>query len=263
MTRLLHRLVCVTSACLLGVSSAAGAVTASTVELRVPAGTSYGSTVTTIDQLGTADVVTEVIGLSGGVVKADKWRNGSRVFALPAFTWSSAPPRGVLRVTPQGSGDALAPRWRDFEFGADFRKDSLSSGTSVDNGDNLIQRGLWNDPSQYKIEVDGGRPGCRVKGDRGSVAVRAAFRVDPNLWYRVRCKRVADTVSLMIQEYRGDGSVRTVYVSKSGTIGSLVWPKAHTPLSVGGKLKADGSILSSATDQFNGLVSQPILRIYD
>lgn len=263
MTRVLRSLVLAILACLVGLSSAVGAYNAPTVQLRVPTSASYGSTVSTVEQLGTAAVSADVVRLSGGSIKTSNWRNGSKVFDLPAFAWSSTPPRAVLRVIPTGAGDALAPRLRDFEFGADFRKDSLSSGTTVDNGDNLIQRGLWNEPAQYKIEVDGGRPGCRIKGDRGSVSVSAAFRVDPGLWYRVRCKRVANTVTLQTQEYRDDGTIRTVLTSRTGTIGSVVWPKTRTPLSVGGKLRADGSMVSSATDQFNGLVNDPVLYIYN
>ncbi len=261
LTRLHRSLALATLVLLLVANSAGGTDSTPTVQLRVSDGTSYGSTITTVDQMGTAQVSADVAVLSGGTVRAGGWRNGSRVFDFPSFTWSSTPPRAVLRVTPKGSGDPLAPGWRDFSFGADFRKDLQSSGTTVDNGDNLIQRGLWNEPAQYKIEVDGGRPGCRIKGDQGAVAVRAALRVDSRLWYRVECKRVTNTVVLTIQEYRSDGTINVVSVRETGTIGSLAWPKARTPLSVGGKLGADGAIVGSATDQFNGLVSNPVLHI--
>lgn len=262
MTRLRRSLVVATLACLLGASSASGADSDPTVYLRVPGGTSYGSTVSTVDQLGTAPAAVDVVRASGGALKAGSWRSGSQVFDFPGFTWSSTEPRAVVRVTPRGTVDPLAPGWRDFSFGADFRKESRSSGTSVDNGDNLIQRGLWNDSAQYKIEVDGGRPGCRIKGDKGSVTVRAGLQVDSRRWYRVRCSRASNTVTLWVREYYGDGTFRSMSVRQTGTIGSLKWPKTRTPLSVGGKLAPDGAMVRSATDQFNGLVSDPILRIY-
>lgn len=248
-------------ACLLGAGAASGTDYQQTVHLRVASDTSYGSPLSTADQLGTAPVTRDVVRASGGALKAGGWRNGSRAFDFPAFTWSSTPPRAVLRVTPLGIGDPLAPGGSNFSFGADFRKDSSSSGTSVDNGDNLIQRGLWGDSAQYKIEVDGGRPGCRIKGDGGSVAVRAPLQVDSRLWYRVRCSRVANTVTLTVKEYRADGTVRSVSAQGTGTIGRLTWPKVRTPLSVGGKLAPDGALIRSATDQFNGLVTAPQLRI--
>lgn len=246
-------------------SLAAGAASAADqadVQLRVPSGTEYGADPSTLNQIGSADVDVDVATLSGGMVKAGSWRNGSQVIDFPAFTWNSAVPRAVIRVRPSGTDDPLAPRWRDFEFGADFRKDSRSSGSLVDNGDNLIQRGLWGDSAQYKLEVDKDRPGCRIKGDAGAVTVRSSITVRSDRWYNVRCSRSASEVRIVVTEFDSSGPVRTVSARNSGAIGKLAWTETQTPLSVGGKLAPSGPIIRSATDQFNGLVSEPFVRMY-
>lgn len=245
-------------------SFAAGTATAADpadVRLRVPGGTSYGSTVTTVNQIGSTAVTVDVARLSGGTVKAGPRRNGSRAFDFPSFTRNSTVPRAVVRARPSGTGDPLAPRWRNFEFGADFRKDARSSGWSLDNGDNLIQRGLWNDTAQYKLEVDNGRPGCRIKGSHGAVGVRAPITVRSDRWYNARCARTGSEVKITVTEFGSDGPVRTVTARRNGAIGKLAWARTQTPLAVGGKLAANGAVNRSATDQFNGLVNDPFLRM--
>lgn len=238
------------------------AVDETTLQLAVPESTPYGSVLNTLDELVGAPVTTDVARIDGGALRAGPVRGTRRTMDFPAYSSSSAEPRAVVRVTPTpNSSDVLAPGWGDFEFGADFRKDEISSGTTVDNGDNVIQRGLWSDPAQYKIEVDNARPACRIKGSAGSVRVRASSSISSSLWYRVRCARVGNTVRLTVVEYRTDGATRVMRYERSGGLGQLVWPKAQTPLSVGGKLAANGAIIRSATDQFNGLVSNPVLII--
>ncbi len=243
----------------MAVALPAYAADSATLQLAVPANTSAGAVLNTLDETAGAPVSVDVRRLNGGVLRAGSFRGTTRTMDFPAFSTSSAEPRAIVRVTPEsGSSDVLAPGWRDFEFGADFRKDSISSGTTVDNGDNLIQRGLWRDTAQYKIEVDNARPACRIKGSAGAVVVRASISVSSSLWYQVRCARVGDTVRLTVVEYRTDGTTRTLRYERSGALGNLVWPNAKTPLSVGGKLSADGAIKYSS-DQFNGLVSNPVL----
>lgn len=233
-----------------------------TVRLAVPKGTAYGSVLNTLDETVGAQVTVDVARLDRGVLRAGPVRGTRRTMDFPAFSPSSAEPRAVVRITPRStSNDVLAPRWHDFEFGAEFRKDSTSSGTSVDNGDNLIQRDLWSDPAQFKVDIDDGRPACRIKGSAGSVSVRASVSVQSSLWYQVRCARTGNTVRLTVTEHRTDGTTRTWRYQRSGSLGRLVWPKTKTPLSVGGKLAASGAVIRSATDQFNGLVRNPLLII--
>ncbi len=256
-------LVCVTIAAVFSLlAGTANAADHADVDVRLPGSMGYAATVTTINQVGSAKITVDVARLGGGVVKAGPWRNGSRVMDFPAFTWSSTVPRAVVRVRPSTSEDPLAPRWRNFEFGAGFRKDARSAGTSVDNGDNLIQRGLWNDSAQYKLEMDNNRPACRIKGDRGAVTVRAPITVRSDRWYEARCSRIGSAVKITVTEFSSGSPVRTVSARRDGATGKLAWSKTQTPLSIGGKLAADGPIIRSATDQFNGLISEPFVKLH-
>jgi hypothetical protein len=67
-------------------------------------------------------------------------------------------------VENEGATDVLEARLGDFRFGAAFRLDAVSQGSRADNGDNLVQRGLSGDPAQYKLQLDGRVPACRVQG---------------------------------------------------------------------------------------------------
>jgi len=179
---------------------------------------------------------------------------------FPAATADAAatPPRAVLSITPGpgGDADALNPGARVFSFGASFRLDAVSTGGD-DNGDNLMQRGLIGSASQYKIQVDHDRPSCRVAGSDGEVLVRSPVRVRPGRWYTVRCSREDDRVTLQLSE-RGSGTTQDV--SATGRTGSLD-ASGDLPLSVGGKLTAQGTAVRSNSDQFNGEVDDVVLLV--
>lgn len=240
------------------------AAASSDVRLRVPSGLAAGAPLTTMAQIGSTPVTVGVARLANGqaTVAANLW--DGRGVRLPAYSSSNNPPRAVVRITPvAGSGDPLAPGTSDFTFGIYFKKDAKSSGTEVDNGDNLLQRGVWTDTAQYKLQVDGDRPSCVIKGDRGRVIVNSSVLVSSSLWYQARCTRTGNTVRLTVKEYQADGSSHTVVSTGSGTIGSLRWANRQTPVAVGGALDAQGSILPHSSDQFNGWVTHPSLDIHD
>jgi len=67
-------------------------------------------------------------------------------------------------------------------------------------------------------------------------------------------------VTLELGAIAGDGSVSFSSVSGNGSIGSVLLPR-RTPLSVGGKLNADGTLVRSGTDQFNGTVDGVFYRL--
>lgn len=232
------------------------------IRLRVPSGLAMNAIVNRMNQVGSIGVDVGVSRLNNGQVRVGQNLWGGKGLRFPAYTGTSSPPRAVVRVTHTArSGDPFAPQGNDFTFSIYFKKDATSTGTPVDNGDNLLQRGLASDPAQYKLEVDSGRPSCTVKGDRGQVIVTSSITVNPNLWYHASCARTGNTVRVQVKEYRGDGSTRTVTTSKNGTTGSLAWPKRETPISIGGKLAANGAVIRSATDQFNGWATHPVLEI--
>lgn len=208
---------------------------------------------------GTASVrVRSVTSNGGAVVRRPGHREGWAV-RLPAYS-ASDPAYAVVRVRNEALADPLSPGSRGFSFGADFALNATSSGTSADDGDNLIQRGLYDDTGQYKIQLDGRQASCRVKGSAGDEFVKVAtVTVDAGRWYRVRCTRRANTVTLAIGEIGADGSVDFTSSSKTGSIGSVALERG-VPLSIGGKLKSDGALVLGATDQFNGRVDRVLYR---
>jgi hypothetical protein len=171
---------------------------------------------------------------------------------LPAYD-----PRGrrfaVLRVsTTRG---LPSPGQRDFTFGVEAVIDARSSGTSVDDGDNLVQRGLFGPGSQFKLQVDRRVASCRVAGDRGAVIAELERRLEPEVWHRIRCTRAGDSVTVEVVAML-DGGERSVGSSTSrGPIGAVDLG-ASTPLSVGGKLGTTGQLAATSTDQLNGAVGR-------
>lgn len=139
--------------------------------------------------------------------------DGGLALRLPAYSGAAAPPRAALQLASSGPRDPLDVGVQDFEFGADFRLDAESQGTEVDGGNNLIQRGLASDPGQFKIDVDGGRVGCRVAGSEGVVEARISSSVRPDTWYRARCSRNGDVVDVRIVAATGAGLVRDTHGS--------------------------------------------------
>ncbi len=162
----------------------------------------------------------------------------------------------ILRVRSRGPDDLLSPDRRDFAFGADVAMDDRTSGTAADNGDNLVQRGLYESSSQYKIQVEDGQLSCRVAGLLGEVSVTAAGRLEPDEWYRIRCSKQDNSVTLDIARLTESEPPRWLQSrTVAGRIGPVLMARSM-PLSVGGKLSSTGELLVSSTDQFNGRVDR-------
>lgn len=205
---------------------------------------------------GEAAVRTRVVTAHGGLALRAHGRTAWAV-RLPAFADGSNPPRAVIRVRNATPRDHLEPGGAWFRFGAEFRRNKTSSGSPADNGDNLIQRGRWHS-RQFKIELDHRRVTCSVNGSAGRVSVTAATGIRPKHWYRAACKRDGSLLSLRVWHFR-DGRKTSSVTTAHGRTGRLEFPDA-VPLSIGGKLRADGS-LAPSTDQFNGIVDNAFLTI--
>jgi hypothetical protein len=206
---------------------------------------------------GTRAVTIDVRRSGGGVVRRAASLPGNRSAAnFPDRDGRRGAPRAVLRIRSDTGWDNLTPRWSRFQFGGDFRLDadsarSTSSGT--DDGNNLVQRGLYDDNAQFKLEVDRDRVMCSVKGSAGRQTVASGVRVRTGQWYRARCTRDGTTVRLAVRALRRDGSPAAPSISeRSGATGDLAFA-TRVPMSVGGKLTDSGAV-ASASDQFNGLV---------
>jgi hypothetical protein len=211
-------------------------------------------------QVGELGVDLTVASLNGGTLAAETAWDGSVAFRPPAFSQDPMPPRAVIRVRPDRPAD-LSPGLRSVAWGADFQLDGVSTGTAEDNGDNLLQRGLASDPGQFKAELDLRRPGCSVVGSTGRLTVRAEQAVEAGRWYRMRCLREGDRLTVFVWEIV-DGQLESETERQvSGPVGP-VSPPATAPLSVAGKLTTKtGDIVVSASDQFNGLVANAFVDI--
>ena len=216
-----------------------------------------GSVIPRVENSGTTPVDIEIVTQSGGRVRREDGPTDD-AGRFPTLDRSEA---AAVVVRSTGTNDALSPGTRTFRLGADFRLDEESDGLPTDNGDNLVQRGLFDGPAQYKLQLDKGYAACRVAGSTGAVLVRAPMPVESGQWYRMTCMRQGDTLKLNLLKAE-DGAWRSLGPwTASGRIG-LVRLSKSTPLSVGAKVLAGGEIVRSGPDQFNGAVDNVQFKLF-
>jgi hypothetical protein len=221
-------------------------------ELRLTFEGTYLST-----NAGQAPLTVRIVTHNGGRITESGAPDGGTAARFPTFRLHDAP-QAVITVTDRNGGvDQLSPGSADFRFGAQFRLDDRSTGSSSDNGDNLIQRGLYDSPTQYKLQLDDGRPSCRVKGGAGAVSVRSSRVVPHGVWHRASCSRSGSEVVLSVVRLSDS---RSWTYRASGRTGTVSAPPT-VPLSVGGKVSGYGNILSLDSDQFNGSVDNAFLDV--
>ncbi|WP_134767275.1 hypothetical protein [Nocardioides sp. 1609] len=210
-------------------------------------------------QRGSAPADVEASTLDGGRLGRAPGPDGAADGAIdfPDFTTDPEYPRAVVRLRPADPGD-LDPGSADLVWGATVRIDAVSKGSAVDNGDNIIQRGLSSDSVIFKAEVDGDRPACLLRGDAGELIVRADLVMDPSHWYTVQCRRSGDTLTVFVLDHDTD---ETTARQVAGPVGAVAFADPTVPVTIGGKLSHEGSIIASSTDQFNGLMSEPYVKI--
>ncbi|MEP7089922.1 MAG: hypothetical protein ABI776_07400 [Nocardioidaceae bacterium] len=176
-----------------------------------------------------------------------------RAVRFPEYDPDGGYPRAVVSVTPT-AGTALSPGDSDFEYGAVYRLDAVSSGRSEDNGDNVWQRGRYGDPAIFKLQLDHGYPSCLVKGSDGEVFARSRARLTPDTWYTTTCSRVGTTLTVAVRPYDDPAAV-TTSVAVTGTSGTLTFAPTR-PASIGGKLTSNGTSVARSADQLNGAVAR-------
>lgn len=209
-------------------------------------------------QVGSGRVRTSVSTIDGGHLRLGRTPGGGVALRFPRFGSAATYPRAVVNVEGVGSTD-FASRARDLEWGADLRLDRTSSGSRVDDGDNVIQRGLSSDPAQFKAEVDHDRAACTVRGDQGTLIVRSQERLRPRMWYRLRCIRQRERLLVAVRELGADGAAPAVEREALGPMGSINFADQGIPVAIGGKLAHDGTVIRRATDQFNGELANPVI----
>ncbi|MBZ5739745.1 hypothetical protein [Nocardioides mangrovi] len=210
-------------------------------------------------QAGTAAVEVRVAALDGGSVAASAGPDGARAIAFPPYRATGTYPRAVVVVTNKGDDDELNPGTAAFTWGTDFKIDARSEGRTEDNGDNLVQRGIYSEPTLYKAELDLGRPACVVQGVDGIVTIRSSTAVIPGIWYHMECRRDGAEVTVTSWPL-DDPNDRTTRIGV-GPTGDVTPVEPSIPLSVGGKVSQTGEVIKSATDQLNGDLARPFLEI--
>lgn len=202
---------------------------------------------------GVATVRTEIVTAGGGRIRLAPDLGGGGAARFPAYASEGPAAAAALLLWDAGDGTDLSPGNRDFTFGATFSLDRASDGARGDNGDNLVQRGLFADEQQMKIQLDHGVPSCRVAGAEGEVFVEWTEAIARGTWFTLQCSRVGATVSLELTEVESRTSMGTVTVD--GPTGALDF-SSGPPLAVGAKVAADGVIPTSSSDQFNGFIDE-------
>lgn len=223
-----------------------------------------GEPVKDIDTTGSATVDVAVATAGGGQLVTAPARNGTgRAVETPEFDPASDGERAVVRITNAAGTDRLDPASKNFSFGADFVLDADSAKPgSNDDGDNLLQRGLYGDEDQYKLQLDGRRPSCRLKGNAGgttaAVQVTSTVEVDSTHWYRAECVRVGTRLDVVVKRLGGGSTVTT---STTGpAVLKVKMAAGSIPVSIGGKLNANGTV-NPDSDQFNGRIDNAYVRI--
>jgi hypothetical protein len=223
--------------------------------LDFESGLEVGVDATSIANSGTGDGEVDVTTSGAAEVEVVKGRDGGHAVRFPAYTGAAKAPAAVLVAADQSDG-TLDPGDDDFTFGASFSLDEESSGSEADNGDNLVQRGTFDSPGQFKIQLDHDVPSCRILGDDGEVFVKADGPIDPGSWYAVSCERSASEVTLRVKSFDGGAGEGTW--EKTGPTGSI--SLQGLPLTIGGKAGPDGTPVGSP-DQFNGVVDDVFLSM--
>jgi len=191
---------------------------------------------------------------AGGTLRSVPDPEGGRALRFPVF--AALNPKGaVLTATTSSVTDPLAPGVSDFSFGADFNLDEVSEG-ALDNGNNLMQRGLSADPVQYKLQIDQGRASCRVAGEDGEVVVRAEQVIEPKTWYTLTCNRRGEQVTLELGIVGGSAEP-SIDVGATGGI----YLSSEVPIVLGGKADGAGVVIGGDSDQFNGVIDNAFLEI--
>jgi hypothetical protein len=113
-------------------------------------------------------------------------------------------------ATSYGVADGTSgrnPGKANFALGAVFRSNPIPSAYSG----NLIQKGLWGDPGQMKLQVvpdGGGTVNCRIKGAMRAKFIASSVVIDDGAWHTALCWRQGGTLGLTV-----DGVTRSLQAS--------------------------------------------------
>lgn len=191
--------------------------------------------------------------LGDAPLTTDRSGDGTRGLLFPAYEPGAREARLVLLL--EGTGRPTPGAADGLTFGADVRLDEGATSGAADNGDNVVQRGLYADDDQYKLQVDHRVPSCSVRTPRGRVVLELARPSDAG-WWRLRCHY--DGVELSGSASRLDGQQESRSSRTAARLGALSFP-ATTGVSVGGKVSAKGTLVTTQPDQLNGALDNVLV----
>ncbi len=228
------------------------------IDFEKPPG-SVGAVASSFEMYRSSSIAVDVLRIGEAQLTYSAGVGGGQALSFPSKA-TIGKGRIVLRVLTLTDPDPLSPGRADFAFGVDIRVDEQSS---ADDGDNVMQRGLFQDTAQYKIQLDDHRPSCRIAGNEGEVTVVGTDRVEPGQWYRLRCLREGAKVVLTVAKIDTNGVAASPSVwSDFRPTGSVAVMRTSTPISVGGKIATDGSVVAENTDQFNGSMDNLFFEVF-
>jgi hypothetical protein len=142
--------------------------------------------------------------LSGGVVRD---ANGTQTMSFSGQGVLSATGfvGGAVEFTQAPSlGTAANSRYdnpgsQNFALGIVFTSQSIPNTSSYSG--NLIQKGLFGDPGQVKLQLvpqAQGTVNCRIKGTSGAKIVTSSVNVDNGAWHTAVCWRSGNVVGVTV-----------------------------------------------------------------
>lgn len=214
-----------------------------------------GTALDRVQGSGSADLRIQVRTAAGGALERVGARSGYAV-RTPAATWRTPTPTAVIVVRPKGE-DQLVPGTGAVRWGADLKADVEVADSASDDGSNVLQRGLFADTAQLKLQLDRRVPSCRVAGDEGDALVRADRPIPAQQWHRVQCQLRNGRLSLHVGR---PGQPAPQVWEVDAEVGEIDFPRS-TPVAIGGKVNGKGLIVKSSTDQFNGALDNVFLDV--
>lgn len=205
---------------------------------------------------GTADIKIDEVSFTGAMLALDVDREGGQAVRFPSV---GAPP-GVVTMVSRNVSDVLNPELSDFTFGADVRLDRKVTAmerrglAGEDDGNNVLQRGVYFDPAQYKLQVDDGHASCLLRGSAGQAIISIDVRVPPNRWTRLRCLRADGLVTITQDVLEGRRAGESKTASAPAPVGEITMGRDQGPAAIGGKVNGSGEPVREDSDQFNGSI---------
>jgi hypothetical protein len=180
-----------------------------------------------------------VVGRNGGKVRWVPGRDGTGHAARFPNLCPRPDCRQPTAVIEVDGARQLDPAGASFAFGAAVNVKQLSAGA------NVLQKGHFADPVQWKLQVDNGFPSCVIHDGRRRVIVRSPVELAPRQWYDLECRKDRGFVAILV-----NGSERARGKTQLGPLSS------RAPLFIGAKGAG-----KSNNDQFHGILDNVFVRL--